>query len=130
MSYQILTYSIYLPVSILITIWVANKLFKNGRIFLVEIFHKDEVLADSVNTLLLVGFYLINIGYAVYTLKIRSTIDSAQVVIETLSTKIGWIILVLGAMHFFNLFILFSLRRKAQQATLAQNYRQNLDLKL
>jgi hypothetical protein len=115
MNYTILTYSIYMPVTILLTIWVARTLFSNGKVFLVEIFHKDEVLANSVNTLLLVGFYLLNIGYAVYTLKIWDTLTSSQAVIEMLSEKIGWIILVLGAIHFFNLFILFSLRRKAQQ---------------
>jgi hypothetical protein len=114
MNHIVLTYSIYLPVTILLTIWVARTLFKNGRVFLYEIFHQDNILADSVNKLLLVGFYLINIGYAVYTLKIINTIDTPQEVIEILSEKIGWIILVLGAMHFFNLFILFSLRRKAQ----------------
>jgi hypothetical protein len=116
MNYTIVTYIIYLAVTLTLTLWVAKTLFKNGRVFLVEIFHKDEILVDSVNKLLLVGFYLINIGYAVYTLKIWGTIESTQIVIETLSMKIGWIILVLGGMHFFNLFILFSLRRKAQQS--------------
>lgn len=117
MNYTVLTYSIYLPVSIILTIWVARTLFTNGRIFLIEIFHQDNVLADSVNKLLLVGFYLVNIGYAVYTLKIYESIESTQAIIETLSLKIGWIILVLGAMHFFNLFILFNLRRKANKNT-------------
>lgn len=116
MNYTIVTYGIYLPVTILLTIWVARTLFKNGRVFLYEIFHQDNVLADSVNKLLLIGFYLVNIGYAVYTLKIVHAIDNTQAVIEILSQKIGWIILVLGAMHFFNLFILFSLRKKAQEA--------------
>jgi p-aminobenzoyl-glutamate transporter AbgT len=117
MNYTVLTYSIYLAVTILLTIWVARTLFTNGRIFLIEIFHQDTVLADSVNKLLLVGFYLVNIGYAVYTLKIHQPTDTTQTIIETLSLKIGWIILVLGGMHFFNLFILFSLRRKAQQTS-------------
>ncbi len=117
MNYTIITYSIYLPVSVALTYWVASTLFKNGRVFLIEIFHAQELLANSVNKLLLVGFYLVNIGYAVYTLKITSTISDTQQVIETLSLKLGWIILVLGAMHFFNLFILFNLRRKAKQQT-------------
>src|SRR5690349_12874007 len=99
MNYTVLTYSIYLPVSILLTIWVARTLFTNGRIFLIGIFHQDTILADSVNKLLLVGFYLVNIGYAVYTLKIYESIEATQAIIETLSLKIGWIILVLGAMH-------------------------------
>lgn len=113
MNYTIITYSFYLPISILLTIWVARTLFKNGRMFLVEIFHQDMTLADSVNKLLLVGFYLINIGYAVFTLKVFGTLTGPQDVIETLSEKIGWIILVLGGMHFFNLFILFNLRKRA-----------------
>jgi len=116
MNHTVIAYCIYLPVSIILTIWVARTLFNHGRIFLIEIFRQDLTLADSVNKLLLVGFYLVNIGYAVYTLKIWDTLDSTQAVIEILSEKIGWIILVLGGMHFFNLFILFSLRRKAHAA--------------
>lgn len=120
MNYSVITYSLYLPITILLTIWVARTLFKNGLVFLHEIFQNDNALANSVNNLLLVGFYLINIGYAVYTLKIFDTIDTPQAVIEILSKKIGWIILVLGAMHFFNLFILFNLRKKAQHQKLQQ----------
>jgi len=115
MNFNVLTYSIYLPITIALTVWVARTLFTNGRVLLLEIFHRDELLADSVNKLLLVGFYLVNIGYAVYTLKIWNTIENSQEIIETLSIKIGWIILVLGGMHFFNLFVLFALRRKATE---------------
>lgn len=118
MNYTVLTYSIYFPITLLLTVWVARTLFKNGRVFLVEIFRKDDLLADSVNKLLLVGFYLVNVGYAVYTLRVTDTIDDTQRLIEVLSEKIGWIILVLGAMHFFNLFVLFNLRKRAQQAHL------------
>jgi len=85
-------------------------------VFLVDIFHGNEELADSVNRLLVVGFYLINIGYAVYTLQIFEMINSAQIVIEVLSLKIGAIILILGGMHFFNLFVFFRLRSKAKEA--------------
>lgn len=113
MNYIILAYIIYLMVTVILTIWVARTLFTNGRVFLIDIFHQDQILADSVNKLLLVGFYLINVGYAVYTLKVLETITNTQQMIEALSIKIGLIILILGAMHFFNLYILFSLRKKA-----------------
>lgn len=122
MNYNILSYLIYVPATIALTVWVANTLFKNGRIFLVDIFHGNEALADSVNKLLVVGFYLINIGYAVYTLQIMGNIESVQVVMEKLSTKIGLIILILGAMHFFNLFVFFNLRSKAQRAQVRPAY--------
>ncbi len=113
MNYIIITYSFYLIITIALTIWVARTLFKNGKIFLIDIFHGNKELADSVNNLLLVGFYLINIGYAVYTLQVTSIISNVQEVIESLSLKIGLIILILGAMHFFNLYIFFALRKKA-----------------
>ena len=113
MNYIIITYSIYLIITIELTIWVARTLFKNGKIFLIDIFHGNKELADSVNNLLLVGFYLINIGYAVYTLQVTTSISNVQEVIEKLSLKIGLIILILGAMHFFNLYIFFTLRKKA-----------------
>jgi hypothetical protein len=113
MNYIIITYSFYLTITIALTIWVARTLFKNGKVFLIDIFHGNKELADSVNNLLLVGFYLINIGYAVYTLQVTTSIRNVQEVIEKLSLKIGLIILILGAMHFFNLYIFFTLRKKA-----------------
>ena len=115
MNYIILTYAIYLPLTIVLTVWVAKTLFTNGRVFLVDIFDHNEIMADSVNRLLVVGFYLINIGYAVYTLQIFGEITSVQVVIEKLSLKIGSIILILGGMHFFNLFVFFKLRKKTKE---------------
>ena len=84
---------------------------------MVDIFHGNTVLADSVNNLLLVGFYLINLGYAVYTLRITGNIASAREMMEMLSFKIGLIILILGAMHFMNLYIFFTLRKKALTQT-------------
>lgn len=114
MNYVILTYTAYLALTITLTVWVAKTLFKNGKIFLIDIFHGNKDLADSVNNLLLVGFYLINVGYTVYTLQLSTTVINIQEVIEKLSVKVGIVILVLGFMHFFNLFIFFKLRRKAQ----------------
>ncbi len=113
MNNIITTYSIYLCLSAVLTIWVARTLFKNGKIFLVDIFHGNKELADNVNNLLLVGFYLINIGYAVFAMRIDYDVASARDVFETLSIKIGLIILVLGIMHFLNLYVFFKLRRRA-----------------
>jgi hypothetical protein len=114
MNYFIVTYAVYLLVSIALTIWVARVLFNNGRIFLIDIFHGNTPLADSVNKLLVVGFYLINIGYVSLALKESGALNDARVVIEVLSYKLGTIILILGAMHFLNLIVFFKLRNKAQ----------------
>ena len=115
MTIGISTYLIYLAVSIALTIWVARTLHKNGRVFLVDVFHGNEALADSVNHLLVVGFYLINFGYVSLALKLGYEVTSAQEGIEALSVKVGMVLLVLGAMHFFNLFIFSRMRRRSQQ---------------
>ncbi len=97
------TYIIYLAVSLLITLWVGTSLHKNGRVFLVENFRGSEALADSINHLLLVGFYLINAGFITLALRYGDKPTTAEAMIEFLSTKIGLVILVLGMMHFFNI---------------------------
>jgi len=107
-------YLVYIVISIGITIWVATTLSKNGRFFLVDAFHNEE-LADSVNHLLVVGFYLINLGYITLALKIGMKPTDAVESLEILSSKIGLVILILGAMHFFNLFLLGRLRKRTLQ---------------
>ncbi len=113
MSVVIVTYLVYLAISVALTIWVAHTLHKNGRIFLVDVFHGNEQLADSVNHLLVVGFYLINLGYVSLALKLGYTLASAQEGIEALSVKVGTVLLVLGGMHFFNLLIFSRMRSRA-----------------
>src|SRR6059058_5460204 len=106
------TYISYLSLSIVLTVWVSRTLNKDGRIFLVDAFGGNETLADSVNHLLLVGFYLINIGYVTLALKYGDKPASTQEAIEFLSTKVGLVLVVLGAMHFFNIFNFAKMRRK------------------
>ncbi len=113
MTIGITTYLIYLAISIGLTIWVARTLHKNGRVFLVDVFHGNETLADSVNHLLVVGFYLINFGYVSLALKLGYEVATPQQGIEALSVKVGMVLLVLGSMHFFNLFISSRMRRRA-----------------
>ena len=107
------TYIDYLTISVALTVWVARTLHKNGRIFLVDSFHGNEQLADSINHLLLVGFYLINIGYVTLALKYGDKPVNLQEVLEALSTKVGAVLLILGAMHFFNLYVFSKMRRRA-----------------
>ena len=107
------TYLAYLAISIPLTVWVARTLHKSGRIFLVDAFLGNEPLADSINHLLVVGFYLINIGFISLALKSDDRIENLQGILEALSSKVGVVLLVLGAMHFFNLAVFSKLRRRA-----------------
>jgi len=112
-------YITYLVISLALTIWVATTLFRNGRIFLVHAFRGNEELADSINRLLVVGFYLINVGYVTLALKTSEKPWTLEEVIESLSVKIGLVLLILGAMHFFNLFMFGRLRKKQNQTATA-----------
>ncbi len=121
MNLVVWTYIIYLVVSIVLTVWVARTLFRNGKVFLVDAFRQNEVLADSVNHLLVVGFYLINVGYITLALKYGSKPGTVSESIESLSTKIGLVLLVLGFMHFVNLTVFSSMRRSGTR--IEQPYR-------
>ena len=113
MNLVISTYLAYLIISVLLTVWVARTLHRNGRVFLVDVFKRED-LADSVNHLLVVGFYLVNLGYVTLALKLRGEIPSLRNGIEALSGKVGGVLLVLGLMHFFNLFVFSRLRKRAK----------------
>jgi len=113
MNVVVATYLVYLAISIGLTVWVAQTLFKNGRVFLVDAFHGNEPLADSVNHLLVVGFYLINLGYVSLALQMGNEVTTTTQSIEALSWKVGLVLLVLGGMHFFNLLIFSRMRRRS-----------------
>ena len=105
-------YAVYLAISLAATIWVATTLHRSGRVFLVDAFRGNRELADSVNHLLVVGFYLINIGYVTLALATPGNPNSARAGVEMVSRKIGLVLLVLGAMHFGNLYMFGRLRRR------------------
>jgi hypothetical protein len=112
MNHMIFTYLLYLAISVALTVWVARTLSRNGRVFLVDVFHGDESLADSINHLLVVGFYLINLGYVSLALKLDYAVQGMQGSIEALSWKVGMALVVLGGMHFFNLYVFSRIRRR------------------
>src|SRR4051794_25362778 len=110
-----ISYLVYVAISLALTVWVARTLHRNGRVFLVDAFHGNEQMADSVNHLLVVGFYLINVGFVVLALKYGDKPADVQTAIEFLSTKLGLVLVVLGGMHFFNLFNFDKMRRRARR---------------
>ncbi|MFG1913780.1 hypothetical protein [Micromonospora sp. NPDC048898] len=110
MDTKVWMYVIYLAVSVGLTIWVARALSRNGLVFLEEVF-AEERLARAVNNLLVVGFYLLNLGYVTVAMRHSDPVLSTSQAMEELSLKIGLVLLVLGALHFFNVFALGRYRR-------------------
>lgn len=115
MDHLVVTYVAYLLVAVPLTIWVGRTLFRSGRVFLLDVFDGDEDLAAAVNHLLVVGFYLLNLGYVLLALRVGQPVVTAQGAVEALSVKLGAVSLVLGGVHLANLYVLNRLRRRAVQ---------------
>ncbi len=111
----ITAYLVYLPVAIALTIFVARTLFKNGRVFMLDIFNGREEIAFATNKLFEVGFYLLNLGFALLILRINYDLDNKQIMIEALSYKIGGFSIYLGIMLFFNMYLFFRGKRKSRE---------------
>ena len=103
----VVAYLIYLPVVVLLTFYVAHTLFKNSIVYMKDIFNGREEIAKATNSLFKIGFYLLNIGYALYILRIAYSLTTAQNTIEELSMKIGGFSIYLGVMLFFNMYLFF-----------------------
>jgi hypothetical protein len=110
--YIVVCYVAYLAISLAVTVWVAQTLHRNGRSFLIEAFQGNGDLADSVNHLLVVGFYLINFGYVALALRTADPVPTVRSAIELVCDKLGFVLIVLGVMHFFNLYIFNRLRKR------------------
>jgi hypothetical protein len=112
MDLTVLAYVIYLVISVALTVWVARTLSRNGKVFLADVLQGNEKLADAVNHLLVVGFYLVNLGFVTLYLKNADGVADARQLFEALSVKVGVVLLVLGVMHLGNVYVLNKIRRR------------------
>ncbi|WP_067686394.1 hypothetical protein [Nocardia jejuensis] len=119
MNLVVITYAAYTIVSLAVTFWVARVLHRTGAGFLVDVMNGDRDLAEAVNHLLVIGFWLVNAGFVALALRISVPVEDSRVAIEELARKLGMVLLVLGGMHFANLIALNKIRRgrhREQQA--------------
>jgi predicted PurR-regulated permease PerM len=115
----VLAYTIYLPIVIFLTFYVANSLFKNSIVYMNDIFNGRAEIAKATNTLFKIGFYLMNIGFALFILRIAGRLNDTQETIEALSSKVGGFSIYLGIMLFFNMYLFFRGKRVAKQKRMA-----------
>ena len=113
MDLTVLTYLIYLGVTIPLAVWVARALHRYGETFLSDVFDGDAQLAHAVNQLLVIGFYLLNLGYIALFMTSHATVDTTRRLFEVLSTKVGAVAIVVGLIHFANLWAFNAFRRRA-----------------
>jgi hypothetical protein len=117
---SVLTYFIYLPLTLVLTLYVARVLFRNARVFMLDIFNGRTELADSTNRLFEVGFYLMNVGFALWIMEVRHTLHDTQDVVEKLAGKVGGFSIYLGIVLFIHLWLFFRGKRKARESGAAR----------
>jgi hypothetical protein len=120
MDWTSATYVAYLLVTVPLTIWVAMTLSRNGQVFLEDVFDDNPALAGAVNKLLVVGFYLLNLGFVLLYLRSDDRIIGLSQMLESLSGRVGVVMLVLGAVHFLNMYVFNAIRRRSRAETLRQ----------
>lgn len=107
-------YVAYVSVSVALTVWIARTLSKHGEVFLEDVFSHNPRMSGAVNRLLVVGFYLLNLGYALLTLRGDHAELTPVQAIEMLAMKLGALMIALGVLHFFNLYLFYRIRRRGQ----------------
>ena len=111
------TYITYIVISVLITIFVSRTLSKNGEIYLVDGFNGNIELARSVNHMLVVGFYLLNLGFVLLRMQANQQINNLESMIIYLSSSLGLVLVVLGVAHFINMFVIHKFRELGLRET-------------
>ena len=119
MDHAVIAYVLYLLIAVPLTIWVGSTLSRNGRVFLVDVFDGNGELAVAVNKLLVVGFYLLNLGVVALYLRVDDTLADARDVVEVLSVKMGVVLLMLGVVHLTNVYVFTKIRRRGRLDALA-----------
>ncbi len=114
--YNAVNYAIYISLSVFITIFVSHTLSKNGLAFLVKGFRGNIELATSTNHLLVVGFYLINLGFVLLRMQTTAEIASVEDILVYQAEGIGLVLLILGLMHLANMFVIYTISKASKRA--------------
>lgn len=121
------TYAAYLVVSVGLTLWVAGVLRRSGTVLLTDGVSQRIELARSVSDLLVVGFYLLTLGFVCLTLRATSVVETLDGAIELLSAKVGGVLVALGIVHFLIFALLGMVRSSAKAAASLEQDRSSVE---
>lgn len=113
----IVVYVVYVVIATSLTAWLARTLFRSGVAFLHDVFEDRPELADAVNRLLVVGFYMLNLGYALYILRAARGLDAFEAV-QFLVNRLAILLVTLAGMHFLNVLVFWRIRARREQRQL------------
>lgn len=109
----IVVYAIYSTVAVGLTVWLAQTLYRNGEVFLADVFQDRLLLVSALNHLLVTGFYMLNLGYAFLLLQ-EPVANSPEQAFQVLVNKLGVLLVSLGLIHFVNMIVFWRIRRRTQ----------------
>jgi len=107
-----LAYIIYLLITYLVTVHVGLAFYRNGRVYILNLLVGDEALTDSINKILLTGYYLLNLGYAAVMISFWETIETYAELIASIGIMTGRILITLGIIHFFNMAVIYFISKR------------------
>lgn len=116
MNFNILSYAIYALLTVYIIVYVGKLFHRNGRIFILALFNQDISTADTTNNLLLAGYYLLNIGYAILQFSFWNTIHTVSELLAGLAHKTGMLVVLLAILHYLNMFTIYILSKNKFQS--------------
>lgn len=106
---NVLAYILYLLITCIITFRVGLLFYRNGKIYILRLLHDNEPLSHSINRLLLIGYYLLNLGYAALMISTWKTVHNLEEVMVTVVSMTGRIMLTLALIHFLNMTVIYLL---------------------
>ncbi|QHS58065.1 hypothetical protein [Chitinophaga agri] len=109
-----LAYIIYLLITYLITVRVGFIFYRNGRVFILDVLQQNVPLTDAINRILLVGYYLVNLGYAALMISTWSTIVNWTALLLSITVMTGKILLTLAVMHYCNMIVIYFISKRSQ----------------
>lgn len=112
MNYNIIGYLIFFIIIVFIVVAVGKICYQNGNVFVAELIPNHLNLCKQINKVLLVGYYLVNIGYASLTLSGWETINSVLQMVELIAIKVSTIVCILSILHYLNIIILTTSSKK------------------
>ena len=112
MNYNILSYAVYGCITAFIIYYVGKLFHQNGRVFILRLFNGNEPLTDTTNNILLLAYYLFNLGYAIAQLSFWERVQAIDSVISSVCSKTGLLVLILAVTHYFNMLLIYLLSKK------------------
>lgn len=117
MNYNILAYIVFLSMIIYIIVFVGRYFFTNGRVFILNLFNNNEEQADTINRILLIAYYLFNIGYSFMILRKWEKVHNTSEMFSSITENMSLLIIILAVMHYFNMTVIYILSKKSNSLT-------------